>query len=71
MSLFRHPHLVRGIVHTQQGQFFVRRGLVETTDDVGERLGWQRVDADEDTPVRGPQPGSTAAGPRQTPSVGG
>ena len=51
MSLFRHPHLVRGVVHTHQGQFFVRRGLVETPDDVGESLGWLRVDADENTPV--------------------
>jgi hypothetical protein len=71
MSLFRHPHLVRGVVHTQQGQFFICRGLVEMPDEVGERLGWQRVDADEDTPAPRPQMGSTAAGRRQEPSVGG
>ena len=51
MSLFRHPHLVRGVVHTHQGQFFIRRGLVEVPDHVGENLGWLRVDADEDIPV--------------------
>jgi len=70
MSLFRHPHLVRGIVHTHQGQFFIRRGLVEMPDEVGDRLGWQRVQVDEDTPARRPQASSTAAGPRQEPSFG-
>ena len=65
MSLFRHPHLVRGVVHTHQGQFFVRRGLVETPDDVGESLGWLRVDADEDTPVLHLQPGPSEAAARE------
>jgi hypothetical protein len=48
--MFRHPHLVRGTVHTHQGQFFIRRGLVEAPDEVGESLGWLRVDTDEDSP---------------------
>ena len=29
MSLFRHPHLVRGIVHTAEGAFVIHRGIVE------------------------------------------
>ena len=65
MSLFRHPHLVRGIVHTHQGQFFINRGLVEMPDDVGESLGWQRVEADQDDPARNQQTGSNDSGPRQ------
>jgi hypothetical protein len=69
MSLFRHPHLVRGIVHTHQGQFFVSRGLVEMSDAAGESLGWLRVDRDEDAPV--PQTRPSEAGPRQDPSFGG
>jgi hypothetical protein len=71
MSLFRHPHLVRGVVHTHQGQFFIRRGLVETPDDVGESLGWQRVDADEDTQVVHPPTRPRETGGRQEPSFGG
>jgi hypothetical protein len=48
MSVFRHPHLTRGIVHTPAGQFFVTRGLVEMPDDAGEKLGWRRAESDED-----------------------
>ena len=46
MSLFRHPHLVRGIVHTAEGAFVIHRGIVELPDDFGDSLGWVRLDDD-------------------------
>jgi hypothetical protein len=48
MGVFRHPHLVRGTVHTPQGKFFISRGVVEVPDEVGEGNGWVRVDPDPD-----------------------
>lgn len=48
MSLFRHPHLVRGIVHTAEGAFVIHRGVAELPEEVGESLGWLRVDVDDD-----------------------
>ncbi len=47
MSVFRHPHRIHGIVRTRMGAFAVSRGLVEAPDDVGETLGWRRVDCDD------------------------
>lgn len=44
MGLFRHPHLVRGVVHTAEGAFFINRGIAQLPDAVGESMGWQRVD---------------------------
>jgi hypothetical protein len=52
MSLFQHPHLTRGIVHTPMGAFKVNRGIVELPDDLGASLGWQPVDEDDGRPVR-------------------
>jgi hypothetical protein len=49
MGVFRHPHLVRGTVHTPQGRFFISRGIVEVPDEVGESNGWLRLDPDADT----------------------
>jgi len=46
MSVFHHPHLTRGIVKTPKGSFVIVRGLVEAPDEIGEALGWDRVDAD-------------------------
>ena len=43
MPLFRHPHLVRGIVHTSLGAFELDRGLADVPDIVGESLGWKWV----------------------------
>jgi hypothetical protein len=58
MAAFRHPHLVRGTVHTPQGKFFISRGIVEVPDEVGERNGWLRLDPDADTsPDPAPIPG--------------
>jgi len=48
MSVFQHPHLTRGIVKTARGSFIVKRGLVEAPDEIGEELGWQPVDTDDD-----------------------
>jgi hypothetical protein len=60
MGLFRHPHLVRGIVHTSQGAFLIERGVAEVPDEIGASLGWIRVDDDQ-------QPGvnPTGAAPRR------
>lgn len=44
MALFRHPHLVRGVVHTHHGAFAVVRGLVELPEEIGESLGWRRFE---------------------------
>ena len=54
MGVFRHPCLVRGIVHTPYGAFSLSRGLVEMPDEIGETLGWPRSNA-EDAPS-GPTP---------------
>jgi hypothetical protein len=43
MASYRHPHLIRAIVHTPHGAFAVVRGLVDLPDEVGERLGWAPV----------------------------
>jgi len=55
MTFFQHPHLIRGIVQTPMGAFIISRGLVEAPDEVGESLGWRRIDAEQprrdDTPL--------------------
>jgi hypothetical protein len=51
MSVFQHPHLVRGIVQTPKGAFAISRGLVEVSDDIGEALGWRPVDRDDERPA--------------------
>ena len=43
MGRFRHPHLVRGIVHTSEGAFQIERGIADLPDEVGAALGWIRV----------------------------
>ena len=45
-TLFRHPHLTRGVVHTAEGNFVIERGLVRAPDSVGAQQGWQRVGSD-------------------------
>jgi len=42
MALFRHPHLVRGIVHTPHGAFAINRGFADLPEEIGEALGWHR-----------------------------
>ena len=41
--LFRHPHLVRGIVHTPHGAFAINRGLADLPEEIGDSLGWSRT----------------------------
>ena len=55
MSLYRHPHLTRGVMHTPQGAFRINRGIVDLPDALGESLGWASVLSDEDV-----EPGSAA-----------
>lgn len=52
MSLFRHPHLVRGIVHTRNGAFAIHRGIANLPDDLGDALGWLRVSEDRQAAAR-------------------
>ena len=51
MTVFQHPHLTRGIVKTAKGAFVITRGLVEMPDEIGESLGWRRVDGDNEAPA--------------------
>lgn len=51
MSVFHHPHLTRGIVKTPKGSFLIVRGLVEVPDEIGEALGWDRVDLESQPPA--------------------
>lgn len=62
MGLFRHPWLVRGIVHTPHGAFTLVRGLVEMPDEIGETLGWPRSGGEEATSP----PHSSSEGPDRT-----
>jgi hypothetical protein len=48
MGLYRHPHLVRGVMHTPEGAFRINRGIVELPDELGESLGWTPVVTDGD-----------------------
>jgi hypothetical protein len=64
MGLFRHPHLVRGIVHTSEGAFLIERGVAELPDDVGAALGWTPMDAEADALI-----GTQAAGPETPPDA--
>lgn len=54
MPLYRHPHLVRGIVHTPMGAFELNRGLADVPESVGEALGWQRCPEHADAGTRFP-----------------
>jgi hypothetical protein len=56
MSLYRHPHLTRGVMHTPQGAFRITRGFVDLPDELGESLGWTPVlfESDESAPAAVP-----------------
>ncbi len=56
MGLFRHPHLVRGIVHTSEGAFQIERGIADLPDEVGASLGWTRIDDEPPQMVQTGQP---------------
>ena len=66
MGLFKHPCLVRGIVHTPYGAFSLVRGLVEMPDEIGEALGWPRSGGDQVTSGPTP-PHSSGERPDRTP----
>ena len=51
MSLYRHPHLTRGVMHTPQGAFRIHRGIVDLPDELGESLGWAPVPFEDDEPA--------------------
>ena len=53
MAVFQHPHLTRGVVTTSRGSFVVSRGLVSAPEEIGESLGWRRVDVERDLQMRG------------------
>jgi hypothetical protein len=48
MAVFQHPHLTRGVVTTPGGSFVISRGFVSAPDEIGESLGWRRVDVEQD-----------------------
>ncbi len=48
MSLFRHPHLTRGIIRTPYGAFTITRGIVDVPEDVGQSLGWHPVEDNDE-----------------------
>ena len=56
MSLYRHPHLTRGVMHTPQGAFRINRGIVDLPDELGESLGWAPVFDDEGESASAPVP---------------
>jgi hypothetical protein len=63
MARFKHPHLVRGIVHTPHGAFTIVRGVVDLPDEIGDALGWDRAESPAGDP-RGslrPSPGLITA----------
>lgn len=60
MGLFRHPHLTRGVVHTSEGAFRIERGVAEVPDEIGEALGWIRIEEESKAAAATPGP----AGPR-------
>jgi hypothetical protein len=64
MAVFQHPHLTRGVVTTARGSFVVSRGLVSAPDEIGESLGWRRVDVERDAQLRvGPRDASMRRDP--------
>lgn len=58
MSLFQHPHLTRGTVHTPLGAFAVNRGVVDLPEDIGRTLGWTPLDADGELMASGAETGN-------------
>lgn len=63
MGFFRHPHLVRGIVHTSEGAFLIVRGVAELSDEVGASLGWMPIDDEPQSVTRTTRPTSKHGDP--------
>ena len=51
MAVFQHPHLTRGVVTTPRGSFVISRGFVSAPEEIGESLGWRRVDVEQEPPI--------------------
>jgi hypothetical protein len=51
MAVFQHPHLTRGVVTTSRGSFVISRGFVSAPEEIGESLGWRRVDVEQEPPI--------------------
>jgi hypothetical protein len=51
MAVFQHPHLTRGVVTTPRGSFVISRGFVSAPDEIGEALGWRRVDVEQEPSI--------------------
>jgi len=47
MATFQHPFLIRGVVRLASGAFLISRGRVELPDEVGEPLGWRKIEDDD------------------------
>jgi hypothetical protein len=62
MAVFQHPHLTRGVVMTPKGAFVISRGFVSAPDEIGDALGWRRVDGE----VRLPQDAAAPIGRRDS-----
>ena len=62
MALFRHPHLIRGVVHTPKGSFAISRGLVDVPDEIGESYGWLRLEFEDRRDGHVPIAGGLAGG---------
>ena len=61
LTIFRHPHLIHGVVHTKIGTFPVVRGYVRVPDELGRSLGWTPADEDSgDANTRGPEASTRA-----------
>jgi len=66
MAVFQHPHLTRGVVQTPRGAFVISRGFVSAPDDIGESLGWRRVDPEARTPADSLAPVHDSSSQRDT-----
>jgi hypothetical protein len=51
MAIFQHPHLTRGVIKTAHGSFVISRGFLRVPDELGESLGWRRVEAEPDQAI--------------------
>lgn len=47
MAIFLHPFLTRGVVRIANSAFPITRGRVELPDEVGEPLGWRKIEDDD------------------------
>jgi hypothetical protein len=50
MATFQHPFLTRGVVRLASGAFSISRGRVELPDEVGDPLGWRKIEEEDAGP---------------------